>query len=160
MAAARTRRHKIFLSVLFVIYLILLCYFLFFAEMLGRTDTMEEYRYNLHLFREIARFSHYRQMLGFGAYFLNIYGNVLAFVPLGFFLPALCGLRKRGLLVVLCCFSFSLSVEVLQLVSRIGCFDVDDLFLNTCGGLLGYLIYLLCHSINRSAGQKSKRKER
>jgi glycopeptide antibiotics resistance protein len=99
------------------------------------------------LFQEIARFTTYRQILGFGTFFVNVYGNILAFMPLGFFLPALCGMRKKGGLVVLCCFMFSLSVEVIQLVSKLGCFDVDDLFLNTCGGLLGYLVYLACHRL-------------
>jgi glycopeptide antibiotics resistance protein len=33
---------------------------------------------------------------------------------------------------------------------------VDDLFLNTCGGLLGYLVYLACHKLVR---RKTKRKD-
>jgi glycopeptide antibiotics resistance protein len=115
----------------------------------------QEYRYNLHLFREIARFTEYRRTVGYHIFFINVYGNVLAFMPLGFFLPALCGMREKGVLVVLCCFVFSLTVEVLQLVSRLGCFDVDDLFLNTLGGLLGYLVYRICH---RLAAGKKKRK--
>jgi glycopeptide antibiotics resistance protein len=143
--------------VLFALYLVLLCYFLFFSEMFGRAGTAQEYRYNLHLFREIARFTTYRHLLGFGTFFVNVYGNILAFMPLGFFLPALCGMRKKGMLVVMCCFLFSLSVEVLQLVSRLGCFDVDDLFLNTCGGLLGYLVYRICYSL---AANQSKRKDK
>jgi glycopeptide antibiotics resistance protein len=76
-------------------------------------------------------------------------------MPLGFFLPALCGMRKNGVLVVLSCFTLSLLVETIQLVCRLGSFDVDDLFLNTCGGLLGYLIYMLCY---RMARIKKKRK--
>jgi glycopeptide antibiotics resistance protein len=151
---AASKRHKGCLFVLFLIYLALLCYFLFFSEGFGRTDT-GEYRYNLHLFQEIMRFTHHRQAVGFWSYFINIYGNVLAFVPLGFFLPALCGMRKRGVLVVLSCFTLSLMVETIQLVCRLGSFDVDDLFLNTCGGLLGYLIYMLCY---RMARIKKKRK--
>ena len=35
----------------------------------------------------------------------------------------------------------SLLVELLQLVFKVGSFDVDDLLLNTIGGLLGYLVY-------------------
>ena len=38
-------------------------------------------------------------------------------------------------------FELSLLVELLQLVFKVGSFDVDDLFLNTIGGLLGYLVY-------------------
>jgi glycopeptide antibiotics resistance protein len=154
---AANRWHKRLLFVLFLLYLTMLCYFLFFSEFFGRSGMAQEYRYNLHLFREIIRFTQYRQTVGYSIFFINVYGNVLAFMPLGFFLPALCGMRKKGVLVVLCCFVFSLSVEVLQLVSRLGCFDVDDLFLNTLGGLLGYLVYRICYWL---AAAKKKRKGR
>ena len=40
-------------------------------------------------------------------------------------------------------FELSLSVECIQLVTKTGCFDVDDIFLNTIGGMLGYLVYAL-----------------
>jgi glycopeptide antibiotics resistance protein len=118
---------------------------------------LQEYCYNLQPFAEIKRFIEYRESLGFGIFFVNIIGNVLAFMPLGFFLPALCGMRKKGILVVLSCFSLSLMVELVQLVCKLGRFDVDDLFLNTCGGLLGYLVYLLCYCLEVSK-RKKKRK--
>jgi glycopeptide antibiotics resistance protein len=157
MAAIRRHRRKGLLFVLFLLYLAMLCYFLFFSESFGRTDTMREYRYNLHLFQEIARFTIHRHTLGFRIFFINVFGNILAFMPMGFFLPALWGMRKRGVLVVLCCFSLSLLVEVTQLVCRLGSFDVDDLFLNTLGGLLGYLVFLVCHAL---AANQSKRKDK
>jgi glycopeptide antibiotics resistance protein len=157
---AATKRHRIGLTVLFLIYLAVMIYFLFFSERFGRTGSMgenREYRYNLVLFQEVTRFADYRTnpYLGFGDFFINIIGNILAFMPLGFFIPALGRMRKNGFLVVLCCFSISLLVEVIQLVYRLGCFDVDDLFLNTLGGLLGYLVYRFIHWL---AGMKSKRK--
>ena len=31
----------------------------------------------------------------------------------------------------------------MQLILRVGCFDVDDLLLNTVGGCIGYFVYLL-----------------
>ena len=34
-------------------------------------------------------------------------------------------------------------MECIQLVTKTGCFDVDDIFLNTIGGMLGYLVYAL-----------------
>ena len=37
----------------------------------------------------------------------------------------------------------SLTVEILQLVFRVGTFDVDDLILNTLGGIIGYLLLIL-----------------
>ena len=40
-------------------------------------------------------------------------------------------------------FTTTLVIETCQLVSCTGSFDVDDLLLNTIGGILGYLIYIL-----------------
>ena len=43
---------------------------------------------------------------------------------------------RKALDVVLCL------IELIQLVSKVGSFDVDDLMLNTLGGVLGYLTFL------------------
>ena len=128
--------------VLFLIYLAGLCYFLFFAENYGRIHGQEIYRYNLVPFREIERFWTYRGELGIHSFY-NLVGNVLIFVPAGFFIPVLWK-NKRGFIFTMCVtFQMSLLVEVLQLVLRVGSFDVDDLFLNTLGGMLGYLLLIL-----------------
>lgn len=125
--------------VLFVIYLAGLCYFLFFAENYGRIIGQENYRYNLVPFREIERFWTYRGELGIHSLY-NLAGNVLGFMPAGFFIPILWK-NKRGFLFTVCVtFEMSLLVEILQLVFRVGSFDVDDLILNTLGGILGYLL--------------------
>lgn len=128
--------------VLFLIYLAGLCYFLFFAENYGRVIGQENYRYNLVPFREIERFWTYRRELGIHSIY-NLAGNVLGFVPAGFFIPVLWE-PKRGFLFTVCLtFQMSLLVEILQLVFRVGSFDVDDLILNTLGGMLGYLLLTL-----------------
>ena len=44
-------------------------------------------------------------------------------------------------MTVLYSFELCMLLELLQLVFKVGSFDVDDLFLNTIGGLLGYLVY-------------------
>ena len=119
-----TKWHRRVLSVLFIVYLILLFYFLFFSEGFGRTQFGEEYRYNLTLFKEITRFIRYRHLLGFKAVFINIAGNVIAFMPLGFFLPTLHPKKRNGIVVMIHCFFLSLLVEVTQLAFRLGCFDV------------------------------------
>lgn len=132
-------------------YLALLVYFLFFSEGFGRTASCREYRYNLRPFQEILRFVRYRHIVGFRAFFINIFGNILAFVPLGCFLPLLAK-RKSAFCTVLGCFTFSLAVELTQLVTKLGCCDVDDLLLNTCGGGLGYLLYVLFRTIRKRKG--------
>ena len=128
--------------VLFLIYLAGLCYFLFFAENYGRIHGQEIYRYNLVPFREIERFWTYRGELGVHSFY-NLVGNVLIFMPAGFFIPILWK-NKRGFVFTVCVtFQMSLLVEILQLVLRVGSFDVDDLLLNTLGGILGYVLLIL-----------------
>ena len=142
-ASKNTKRKKSLYVVLFAAYLILLFYFLFFSEGLGRASTEAEYRYNLTLFREIKRFIEYRHVLGYKAVFLNVVGNVIAFMPFGFLLPPLMNYKTNWFVTTIWAFLFSLFAETIQLFFRLGSFDVDDMLLNTIGGLLGYIICIL-----------------
>lgn len=135
---------------LFALYMGLLVYFLFFAESYGRVAGMQqEYRYNLKLFEEIKRFWIYRREVGLLAMILNIFGNVIGFVPFGYILPVMTYRFQNWLLVTLGGFSLSLCVETVQLVFRVGCFDVDDLVLNTLGAFLGYVSFWICNEVRR-----------
>jgi len=130
----------------FILYLGVLTYFLFFSERYGRTIG-EEYRYNLVLFEEIKRFFKYRHMLSMEAFLLNMVGNVVAFIPFGFAIPYLSSKQRKFLNVMFLSFEFSLVIEVIQLVFKVGSFDVDDLLLNTIGGIIGYIIFKICYQI-------------
>ena len=135
---------------LFVIYMLLLLYFLFFSEKYGRvTEAEREFRYNLVPFVEIRRFWVYRHQLGLLALMTNICGNVIGFVPYGYILPVVARRMQNGFLIVLSGFCLSLTVETIQLITRVGCFDVDDLILNTLGAALGYLLFVICNIIRR-----------
>jgi len=136
----------------FIIYIVGLCYFLFFAEMFGRTHITGDYQYNLELFREIKRFWTYRESLGFKAVFLNLFGNVVGFIPFGLLLPILFPKVKNIVLVMISTFMISLCFEVFQLVFKVGCFDVDDLLLNTVGGFVGYIIFRIL-TVRRAHGR-------
>lgn len=128
-------------AMIFVTYIVALMYIMFFAEKLGRTGADRDYSYNLQLFREISRFIRYRKVLGMKAVFWNLGGNVLCFMPFGFLLPWMRKNLNHWYLTGLMTFYLSLLIELTQLFLRVGSFDVDDLFLNTLGGLLGYLCY-------------------
>jgi glycopeptide antibiotics resistance protein len=146
--AAGNKHRKTGYLILFALYLILLFYLLFFSEKLGRTVVTEQYRYNLTLFREIRRYYNLRHSEP-KMFLLNIFGNVAAFVPFGYLVPKLKQRRTSFFFTALFSFELSLCVELLQLVFKLGCFDVDDLLLNTLGGMLGYLIYRITHYFNR-----------
>lgn len=141
---------------MFGVYIIFLIYFLFFAESTGRTFEGRSYHYNLDLFKEISRFIKYRHVLGARAVILNLLGNVVAFFPFGFFLPILHPKCRSFLYTTFFSFEFSLMVETIQLVSKVGSFDVDDLLLNTIGGALGCLIFLYMNRMRRKYETKEK----
>lgn len=129
--------------ILFLLYLMLLCYLLFFSETYGRTMEERSYRYNLELFKEIKRFWENRGTLGWHSVLINLAGNIVAFAPFGFFLPMLTRVGRNLFSCVFVSALFSLLVEAVQLVTKVGAFDVDDIFLNAIGGLLGYLCFYL-----------------
>lgn len=160
MAAAVRRHRRIVVILAMIVYLILLFYLLFFSEAMGRTIEVEEYHYNLVLFKEIRRFITQWRKVGLWAAALNIAGNVIAFMPFGCFMAYLLRPRDRWYVITLLSFLLSVSVEALQLFTRSGCFDVDDLFLNTAGGLCGYLVYQIAcflHRKRQGLGNVSKR---
>lgn len=105
---------------------------------------------NWVLFASIRRI--YNSRLDGHYKFQNIGGNILGFVPLGFLLPYLFFRRLRLIGTVTCVFCLSLLFEVTQLYTGLGVFDVDDLVLNTVGGLLGCLIFLSVESLSRRSG--------
>lgn len=149
----KNKRHMV-AAVLFLIYFIVLFYFLFFSEELGRTFSDRAYCYNLVPLKEIKRFLQYRDVLGKKAVFLNLAGNVIAFMPFGTFLPTFFARCRKFFFTVWYSFELSLTVELLQLIFKVGSFDVDDLLLNTIGGLFGFFVYVV---IARLFSQKQHR---
>lgn len=74
---------------------------------------------------------------------INILGNVLIFVPIGFLVSVLTPNRHKGWLAFLIGLAISLTIELVQLSFIIRIFDVDDLILNSSGAWLGFIAYLL-----------------
>jgi len=70
---------------------------------------------------------------------LNLYGNIALFVPTGV-LAALWLKKQRVANAAFVSFGLSLSLELMQLFLLMGSFDVDDLILNTAGGMLGAML--------------------
>ena len=142
-----TTRNQKFGWILFIMYLAMLVYFMFFAESFGRDPAQREYAYNLELFKEIRRFWTYRRELGLETVVVNLVGNVVGFMPFGFFLPVVSRRGRKWYNASLLGFLLSLCIETIQLVFKVGSFDVDDLFLNTIGGILGFLLYKIVQKI-------------
>lgn len=134
---------------MFLVYIGVLFYLLFFSADYNRDVVSEEYQYNLTPFKEILRFWYNREAVGTKWATINIVGNIVAFIPFGFFIPMISRRLKNGFVVVFFGFILSLSVELLQLVTRVGRFDVDDLILNTLGTLIGFIIFAILGATRR-----------
>ena len=156
MSARKRTQYRILGKILFVLYIIFVFYFLLISEIYGRTGEMQEYHYNLVLFKEIKRFWNYRRQLGIFATATNLLGNVLIFLPFGFFM-AMASKYRSFLSTLVYSFALSLTVEISQLFMKVGCFDVDDLLLNTIGGMLGFITFAVCNVIRRNYAKKKRR---
>lgn len=135
--------------IFFIIYILALIYFMFLSEGYGRTITGRSYSYNLIPFKEMKRFITYREKLGTVAVVTNIFGNIIGFIPFGLILPIISKKRRKLAIISLLSFELSLTIEIIQLIFKVGSFDVDDMILNTLGGFIGYLLFLLFNKIRR-----------
>ncbi len=95
---------------------------------------------NLVPFKEMFRYA-------FGSYkfMKNIVGNIVIFIPLGFFASHYLN-TKKWVSPVLISLIVSLCAEGIQYyIGRV--FDVDDILLNVLGGFLGYLIFIALRAV-------------
>ena len=72
---------------------------------------------------------------------INIIGNIIMFMPMGFLLPLLFSNLDSLKKTVAVGFGTSLLIEFTQLF-LLRATDIDDLILNTLGTMLGYLVFL------------------
>lgn len=126
---------------LFLLYMAGLVYFLFLSEGFGHGGA-GEYDINIYPFREIWRYIRYGNVLGTRAVLTNLVGNVIGFLPFGALVPLMFRGARKLWRTALLSFEISALVEVTQLIFHVGCFDVDDMILNTLGGVLGYLMFI------------------
>lgn len=130
----KTNMQKVGLFLL-VCYTLLLIFCMFFA--FGRY-TYPEFQYNIIPFETIKLFLNFNQF-NTSIWVINLIGNIGVFVPFGILLPIV---LKQGIGPSYVKFIVGIFVlELIQLLSRRGSFDIDDLILNSVGFLIGYGIY-------------------
>lgn len=144
---------RVISRICFGIYMVFLIYFLFLSDDFGRHIGQGEYAFNIIPFQEIKRFIYYWDTIGPLMSCINLLGNVIAFMPFGALIRWVLNRRVRWYEAVLYTFLLSLAVELIQLVTRAGVFDVDDIILNTLGGLFGFVVYYILLLINRRSEQ-------
>lgn len=152
---------KTVLFLIFAVYLIGFLYIVFFSR-----NAADEYQVHAALFQNLAESVHidfgivgafyavlegdWRALLShiqFTSYdsLVQIYLNIMLFVPMGYLLPYIfrwfrAGVKYRPFLG---CFVISLAVENIQLITRHGFYDLDDLITNSVGGLAGQILFMV-----------------
>lgn len=126
--------YKELLSFAFVVYVLCLFYVVTFQDVGWSTS-------NFIPFKEMFRYS-----LGSRLFVKNVLGNIIMFIPYGFFCSYYLNLKKSKLCLFLVLL-VSLSIEGTQLIiGRV--FDIDDIILNIVGGFIGFLLYRSIDLIN------------
>jgi glycopeptide antibiotics resistance protein len=122
-------------QLLFGWLLILYLYLMFGSTVFSRVPTAAS-QANFNLFWE------YKSMLAQHSWYLakQIFLNIAMLMPVGFLFPLARG-RRCFWQTLLFGFACSLSIEVMQYVFHCGLFEFDDIFNNTLGTFVGYMIY-------------------
>jgi glycopeptide antibiotics resistance protein len=122
------------ISFFFIIYIMLL------FELVTSTD-FESFSNNFIPFKEIFRYS-----LTSKLFYRNVIGNIILFIPFGYFISYYCKLNKWYLSFLISLIT-SFTIETIQMgIGR--SFDVDDIILNVLGGLIGYIFYAILKKYN------------
>lgn len=127
---------NLFLTALAFGYALVMCWLLFYRNRYFG----EGYSYNLVPFFTIKKYIVYHDHFNFDIWFKNLFGNIVLFMPIGLFLPLLNKKYSRGIVLAAASILLITIVELTQMLTRVGSFDIDDIILNTLGALLGLMM--------------------
>jgi glycopeptide antibiotics resistance protein len=86
----------------------------------------------------------------------QVLGNLVMLLPLGIYLPILYKRISGFLTVSLVCMLFSITIELLQLITSYRSADIDDVFLNTIGASVGFIVYSIAVSAAKPVDKMSQ----
>jgi len=139
---------RIIAVLLFIFYFTCLLYRLFFFAYGQYYRFYEnEIRYNFIPFKTIAGYIIKINKYNLDVWFYNLFGNILAFIPMGFFLPAIFKKLRSYKKIAVLTFLISAVLEMIQFWLKLGITDIDDVMLNVLGGLSGYFLFWLSRKI-------------
>lgn len=141
----KLKASKILLWGIFLIYTVIVLG----ATFIHRTPVMYE-NINLHIFSSYIKVWNRFSLLELR----NIIFNILMFLPLGFVLPLLFKKCEKFYITYFLGLCMTISIEVLQLISKRGIFEIDDIINNTLGCMIGYgiiMIFLLFSKRNKKS---------
>lgn len=144
----KLKASKVVLSSIFLIYMIIV----FGATIGHRTSGYENV--NLHLF---SSYKDTYNNFSLGEW-RNIILNILMFVPIGFMMPLLFKKCERWYMTYLVGFITTLFIETIQLITKRGVFEIDDIINNTLGCAIGYGMVMIFISLFKRKKLNQKKK--
>ncbi|BBI33450.1 VanZ family protein [Cohnella abietis] len=125
--------------ILLALYTVLTFYFLFIG--FNRSAFLQDSSLRYSLIPEGIPL-HYPRGGNFQLWFFEL-GNFVAFIPFGIVIPLL---FRCNFLRFITLFILSITIlEILQMLSRLGSFDIDDIIINTLGAAVGFWAQRLVH---------------
>jgi glycopeptide antibiotics resistance protein len=143
--------------ILFLMYISFMIWRLFFYAY-GNYHRSQSSIANMNLipFKTIVNYIKGTGKYRFDVWLYNLLGNIVVFVPLGVMLPIVSiRFRKLRRVTIWAVMSIFL-IEFLQMYTRVGIFDIDDIILNVIGVTIGYLIIIKKLNLNKIYQQNNK----
>jgi glycopeptide antibiotics resistance protein len=161
--------YKVGLSITLGVYLLILTKlvllkFYSFSEILSRLIAFDELNFSFVVANFIPFYTmfeiFFNENINISLWAKYAVGNVVGFMPFGFLLPLLFKQMASGTKIALSTFCLSLTYELGQTILNLGSFDVDDLILNTLGGILGYMVVRFIQRILTNKRKRTHQKNR
>lgn len=139
---------KVVFSISFVFYLIALVVLLFLDSRSSIWTNLSMLEYikhssNIVPFRTIITYitAMFDGSMNIDIPIKNLFGNFIMFLPMGFYLPNFIKKINKVSVFIISMILLLFVIEVIQVVTRRGSFDIDDFILNMVGALIGFGIW-------------------
>lgn len=152
-------KNRIIMYTLLIIFFIGLGYFLFFEPLFRRQGLMQDWDFKIFIkniitesniipFKTIRHYiynifnykSAYKLSLDTFGLFLNFFGNLLCLTPLAILLPLCNDNLKKSKKYITTILLISVLMEIVQIITGNGIFDIDDIILNAGGSIITFYI--------------------
>ena len=125
-------------AILLSLYIVVLLYF----TVVGRYSH-EEYEYKINFFTSYRWFFEHNgeQVLR------QLLINLVMLMPVGFILPVVINAKHKYLITMALSLLLTVFIETMQLITKCGSFEIDDIINNFVGAVIGMLIYMMLNKI-------------
>ena len=141
--------NKNYWKIIFAIYIVMLINFVVVKFNGNVYDTVNTIQMNImrstqggtnYNFVPFKTIETYLSDLSFGVAFVNIVGNIIPFIPMGFLIPMVFRSQRKIIKTMFTCLLLITSIECIQFFAYLGSFDIDDILLDIISCVLGFCV--------------------